>query len=307
AHGAMAQAGNDRSRIWSFERVEYWDGRYRQRLQEQANVFNERTFDWLCTYDAIRKHIDPYVREAYVALDIGCGNADFAAAISAAHPRLHITGIDYSSSLFELCGSSLGPSHRTGWLVMDARFLALRDSSFDVILDKGCLDAMCAGYDQIVLLRSWGRDITRQEEELSEAAVTSVMQLLREVERCLVPGGSMYTGMRSSRYICISYEAPGGRQQFFTSAREAGLQLTLVRTVIEEESHNYVYIFVKSLVPAALMILADGALPGANAGASAGNVDTEAMATLLPEAGEATDLQMPVASGTAAENTDLLQ
>ncbi|GIL45712.1 hypothetical protein Vafri_2882 [Volvox africanus] len=294
----MAQAGNDRSRIWNFERVEYWDGRYRQRLQEEADVFNERTFDWLCTYDAIRKHIDPYVREAYVALDIGCGNADFAAAVSAAHPTLHITGIDYSSSLFELCGSSLGPSHRTGWLVMDARFLALRDSTFDLILDKGCLDAMCAGYDQIVLLRSWGRDITRQEEELSEAAVTSVMQLLREVERCLVPGG---------RYICISYEGPGGRQQFFKSAREAGLRLTLVRTAVEEESHNYVYIFVKGSVPAALMMLADGALPCATTDASAGDVDTTAMATLAPEADESTDLQAPVASGAAADQTDLLQ
>ncbi|GIL82531.1 hypothetical protein Vretifemale_11327 [Volvox reticuliferus] len=292
----MAQIGNGRNRIWNFGRVEYWDGRYKQRLQEQADVFNERTFDWLCTYEAICKHIDPYIRDSYVALDIGCGNADFAAAVSAAHPTLHIIGIDYSSSLFELCGSSLGPSHRTGWLVMDARFLALRDSSFDVILDKGCLDAMCAGYDQIALLRSWGREITQEEDELTDAAVKSVRKLLREVERCLVPGG---------RYICISYEGLAGRQQLFTSTQEAGLRLTLVQTAVEEESHNHVYIFVKGPVPPTLTMLK--ALPGANAGGSDGNMDTAAIAISIPGVHEATDAQAPVASGAAGDRTDLIQ
>ncbi|EFJ52336.1 hypothetical protein VOLCADRAFT_103001 [Volvox carteri f. nagariensis] len=165
------------------------------------------------------------------------------AAVCAAHPLLHITGIDYSSSLFDLCGSSLGPHHRTEWLVMDARALALRGGIFDVVLDKGCLDALCAGYDQISLLRSWGREITCEEERRSQAARASVLQLLREVERCLLPGG---------RYICISYEGPSGRQQFFEGAVEsAPLSLTLVRTFVEEKSHNYVYVFLKGPLPAA--------------------------------------------------------
>lgn len=185
----MDYNGNNRDRIWCFQRRNYWDARYKQRLVAQADVFNERKFDWLCTYDLVRAHVDAYLTGAALALDIGCGNADFAAAICAAHPLLHITGVDYSSSLFDSCGTTLGPNHRTDWLNMDARAMALRDHSFDVVLDKGCLDALCAGHDHIALLRAWGREVTSEEERLSHAAVASVMQLFREVERCLVPGG----------------------------------------------------------------------------------------------------------------------
>jgi ubiquinone/menaquinone biosynthesis C-methylase UbiE len=185
----MTQNGADRDRIWNFQRRDYWNDRYIQRLRDQAEVFNEAKFDWLCTYHSIRRHVDPYLADAAFALDIGCGNSDFAAAVCAAHPLLHVIGIDYSSSLFELCGSSLGPSSSTDWLVMDACALAVRENTFDVVFDKGCLDALCAGCDQIALLRSWGRDVTSKEVELSRAATASVMQLLRQVERCLVPGG----------------------------------------------------------------------------------------------------------------------
>ncbi|GLC34496.1 hypothetical protein PLESTB_001255000 [Pleodorina starrii] len=259
----MSSKGPDRDRIWNFQKPEYWNDRYKQRLYEQADVFNERKFDWLCTYEAVRDHIDPYLAGATLALDIGCGNADFAAAVCEAHPSLHVTGIDYSCSLFDLCGSSLGPAKQTQWLVMDARALAFRDLSFDVILDKGCLDALLAGFDQVALLRSWGREVTSKEEHLSQGVFNSVMQLLREVERCLVPGG---------RYVCISYEGLTGRERFFTAAVEAGLSLTLVRTAVEADSHNFIYIFVKGPAPAALPAPAPAAQSGQGVWADGGAV-----------------------------------
>ncbi|GFR42343.1 hypothetical protein Agub_g3273 [Astrephomene gubernaculifera] len=229
----MAGNGCDRDRIWSFQKREYWDGRYKQRLDGNTD-FNESTFDWLCTYDAVRDFIDRHIAGATFALDIGCGNADFAAAVCAAHPHMFITGIDYSPMLFDLCTSSIRP--RGGWMLMDACALAFRAGSFDVVLDKGCLDALCAGYDQLAVLRGWGRDITEQEVALESAAVSKVAQLLREVDRCLAPGG---------RYICISYEGPAGRQRFFSGAAASPLSLELVESCVEEASHNYVYVFKK--------------------------------------------------------------
>ncbi|PNH10207.1 Methyltransferase-like protein 13 [Tetrabaena socialis] len=232
----MATGGNDRDRIWSFERRAYWDARYLERMKED-NDDDGRLFDWLCTYEAVRGTIDRHLSGARLAIDIGCGNAEFAAAVCAAHPRLAILGVDYSAALFDLAPRDLlGPRNRTSAAVMDARHMALRPGLCDVVLDKGCLDALCAGWDQLEVLRGWGRAISEREEELALAAVANVARLLAEVERCLAPGG---------RYICISYEGPAGRQRFFADAARAGLSLSLVETAVEEQTHNYVYVLTR--------------------------------------------------------------
>ncbi|PNW77529.1 hypothetical protein CHLRE_10g440650v5 [Chlamydomonas reinhardtii] len=237
-------ADNNRERIWDFEKAAYWDARYKQRIHDSKNDHGEeeKTFDWLCTYEACAPIIATHIGSARLGLDIGCGNALFADAVCRAHPQLQLLGVDYSTTLFELVGSTLGPSGRTDWMVMDARRLAFR-RCFDVVLDKGCLDALLAGWDQLQVLRGWGRQLTDKEERLGEAALASARALLAEVAGCLVEGG---------RYICISYEAPSGRQQLFdsvTSAAACGaaggvpLPLRLVESAVEQENHNYVYVF----------------------------------------------------------------
>ncbi|KAG2432876.1 hypothetical protein HXX76_008608 [Chlamydomonas incerta] len=159
---------------------------------------------------------------------------------------LQLLGVDYSTTLFELVGSTLGPWGRTDWMVMDARRLAFR-TCFDVVLDKGCLDALLAGWDQLEVLRGWGRQLTDKEERLGEAALANARALLAEVATCLVEGG---------RYICISYESPSGRQRLFDSVTSASasdaaggvplpLPLRLVESAVEVENHNYVYVFEK--------------------------------------------------------------
>ncbi|KAG2501171.1 hypothetical protein HYH03_000986 [Edaphochlamys debaryana] len=252
----------DRDRIWSFQRPEYWNDRYQKRLVEE-DFIEERKFDWLCSFEAVRTLIDPHLRGARTALDIGCGNADFAAAVSTAYPQLSITGVDYSPVLFDLAGTSLGPHGRTAWLVMDACRMAFRDGAFDVVLDKGCLDALCAGYDQLAVLRGWGRDITPAEEAQEAVAVAAVARLLSEVERCLAPGG---------RYVVISYEGPPGRERFWADALRGGSRLRLVASAVEEESHNYLYVFTKGEEEAGGGAGAGG---GAAGGAGGGEADSE--------------------------------
>lgn len=58
-----------------------------------------------------------------------------------------------------------------------------------MVLDKGCLDALLAGWDQLQVLRGWGRQLTDKEERLGEAALASARALLAEVAGCLVEGG----------------------------------------------------------------------------------------------------------------------
>ncbi len=189
----MSNTGS-RDHIWTYQKRSYWDQRYRQRLVDQREDFdNATTFDWLCTFQDIRATLDKYLSAAAFVLEIGCGNADFAAAVCAAYPQVSLLAIDYSESLFDICGSTLCPSSRTGWAVMDAKALAVRPGVFDCVLDKGCLDALLAGWDQVQVLRGWGRDITAEEEELAAAAVASAKRLLAEVERSLAPGGRWVT------------------------------------------------------------------------------------------------------------------
>ncbi len=91
----------DRERIWNFEKASYWDARYKQQIDGTSSESpgEEKTFDWLCTYEACAPIIARHVGNAKLGLDIGCGNALFADAVCRAHPQLQLLGVDYSTTV----------------------------------------------------------------------------------------------------------------------------------------------------------------------------------------------------------------
>lgn len=71
----------------------------------------------------------------------GCGNSALSYDMHRAG-YTSITNVDYSS----VCVESMAERHKEcaqlSWLCMDARRLAFPDGVFDVVLEKGTLDAM---------------------------------------------------------------------------------------------------------------------------------------------------------------------
>ncbi|KAJ8015897.1 hypothetical protein DPEC_G00001460 [Dallia pectoralis] len=72
---------------------------------------------------------------------ISCGNSSMSSDMYAGY--LSITNIDYSSVCIDtMSARHLSKCPRMTWHQMDARKLSFPDASYDVVLEKGTLDAM---------------------------------------------------------------------------------------------------------------------------------------------------------------------
>jgi len=75
---------------------------------------------------------------------LGCGNSSLSQEMYE-DGYINITNVDYSTTVIQMMKSrhqSTSPSME--WQVMDVRDLKFEDESFDVVMDKGTMDAMLA-------------------------------------------------------------------------------------------------------------------------------------------------------------------
>ncbi|KAG2462263.1 EFMT4 methyltransferase, partial [Polypterus senegalus] len=104
----------------------------------------------------------------------------------------NITNIDYSS----VCISNMAAKHPNcrglEWYQMDARKLSFSDSCFDVVLEKGTLDAMLAD--------------ERDPWNMSPETAKTLQCILKEVSRVLCPGG---------RFVSITFSQPHFRKRHY--------------------------------------------------------------------------------------------
>lgn len=105
---------------------------------------DDEQFDWYSApglaYAAALREIDgPH---SFV-LDVGCGTASHLSALSR---RSNVIGIDFSQRVVELA-SEFDETKRVSFACADARRLPFASSSFDVVLDKGCLDCFVSTPD----------------------------------------------------------------------------------------------------------------------------------------------------------------
>ncbi|XP_042185529.1 EEF1A lysine methyltransferase 4 [Oncorhynchus tshawytscha] len=104
-----------------------------------------------------------------------------------------ITNIDYSS----VCIDTMSARHDATcpgmtWHQMDARQLSFTDASYDVVLEKGTLDAMLVE--------------EKDPWKVSSETACLIDQVLREISRVLKPGG---------RFLSVTFAQPHFRKRLY--------------------------------------------------------------------------------------------
>uniref|UniRef100_A0A8C5PAS9 EEF1A lysine methyltransferase 4 n=1 Tax=Leptobrachium leishanense TaxID=445787 RepID=A0A8C5PAS9_9ANUR len=167
----------------------YWDARYKEE-QDQAEKY-----DWFGSYrdfrDLVRRQIKPGAR----GLVLGCGTSSLSADLhtDGVHP---IVSIDYSTVCIEEMVEKHAGVPDMRWLVMDARQLDFPDESFDLVIEKGTLDALMVG--------------EKDPWRVTPETIAVVDQVLNEVSMVLSPHGC---------FISVTFSPPHFRARHYAQPR----------------------------------------------------------------------------------------
>jgi len=171
-----------------FSHADYWESRYSKSKQEH--------YDWYGTWNSqskirIKPHVLPWMpAKVQTILNVGCGNSRLAEELLN-DGYTDIVSVDIAQSAIDKMTEKFQGTPGLRFLQMDATKMTFEDESFDVVFDKGTLDAMYTGAAHIVKL-----------------AVAQVFRVLR-------PGGT---------FVSLTFGHPKSRKDLnFTSGKEGEL------------------------------------------------------------------------------------
>ncbi|KAH8111040.1 S-adenosyl-L-methionine-dependent methyltransferase [Phellopilus nigrolimitatus] len=187
----------------------YWNERYRKETDETA-------FDWFKTYKDIEHIVKQVIPDkSSRILMLGCGNSKLSEEMydDGYH---NIVNVDYSSVVIEQMKERHQESRPSmKWHEMDVRQLSFEDSTFDVTIDKGTMDAM---------MTSKG-DVWDPPEHVIDACTKEVNEVIRVLKK------------GSSVFLYITFGQPHFRKRFLTR-QDTRLEVH----ELGEMFHYYVYI-----------------------------------------------------------------
>ncbi|XP_043820370.1 eEF1A lysine and N-terminal methyltransferase [Dromiciops gliroides] len=150
-----------------FGSVDYWEKFFQQR--------GKRAFEWYGSYLDLCGVLHKYIKAKDKVLVVGCGNSELSEQLYDVGYQ-DIVNIDISEVVIkQMKERNASRRSQMSFLQMDMTKMEFPDASFQVVLDKGTLDAV----------------LTDEEEKTLE----KVDRMLAEVGRVLQVGG---------RYLCIS-------------------------------------------------------------------------------------------------------
>ena len=130
---ASAASATTEEEEGDFQDPGYWDDFYDDGEQ----------YDWYSAAGAVfaaarreMRRVERATGRPARVLDVGCGTATHLAELGAFGA---VTGVDFSPRVVEACRES-DPEGRATYVCADALDLPFEAGSFDVVLDKGCLD-----------------------------------------------------------------------------------------------------------------------------------------------------------------------
>ncbi|KAF1434150.1 Methyltransferase-like protein 13, partial [Spheniscus magellanicus] len=151
-----------------FGSARYWDRFFRQRGQ--------RPFEWYGAFPELCPVLQKYVRPRDKVLVVGCGNSELSEQMYDVGMCEDIVNIDISDAVIRQMQERSGSKRpKMSYLLMDMLQMDFPDAHFQVVLDKGTLDAV----------------LTDEEE----ATLAKVDKMFAEISRVLQVGG---------RYFCVS-------------------------------------------------------------------------------------------------------
>ncbi|OHS99092.1 hypothetical protein TRFO_34588 [Tritrichomonas foetus] len=186
----------------------YWDERY--------EICTD-PFDWYRKWSVLEKTLKPLFNGDEIVLNIGCGNSEMSADMQKSTFQT-VVSIDISSVVIEQMLEKYQDNPNLIWFTMDCMNMTFEDEFFDLVFDKGTLDAIMCG----------------------ENSTRNVFLTIDEIHRVLRSGGL---------FIEITYGEPSYRMDLFSSV---GSGWKLYDPIIINDTSDdsktqlhYVYIFQK--------------------------------------------------------------
>ncbi|KAL0217494.1 hypothetical protein RCL1_008075 [Eukaryota sp. TZLM3-RCL] len=193
----------------------YWVDRY----NKEPNT----SFDWYITYVNLKEALEPFLREDSKILVVGCGNSRLSHQLYEDGFK-HVTSIDIADVVIEQMSNKYNQTApELEWLVMDICKLDFPSETFDIVIDKGTIDALLCGQDSF----------------------DTVYRAHREIHRVLKPDSGVYINISygHSHSRLIHFTKPGlwtdsGIEEISISKSSLGLEET------HDVASNNFYIYV---------------------------------------------------------------
>jgi len=138
---------------------EYWEERYAK---------DKGIYEWFKGYEHVRNIVNNHTKEADLILNVGCGNSEFSVRMYEDGYQ-SITNIDFSDTVINDMTHKFSSSHpNMSWKCMDALCMDFANQSFDVVIEKGTIDALlCAQSSAWTVPDDIAKDVHRMCSEIS--------------------------------------------------------------------------------------------------------------------------------------------
>uniref|UniRef100_A0A8C2MLE2 Endothelin converting enzyme 2 n=1 Tax=Cricetulus griseus TaxID=10029 RepID=A0A8C2MLE2_CRIGR len=124
-------------RNFQYCQVQYWDQRYK-------DAAGSGPYEWFGDFASFRALLEPELCPEDRILVLGCGNSALSYELFlGGFPN--VTSVDYSPVVVAAMQVRYAHVPSLRWETMDVRALDFPSGSFDVVLEKGTLDALLAG------------------------------------------------------------------------------------------------------------------------------------------------------------------
>jgi len=164
---------------------EYWDTRYT----------TEESYDWFTDYSSFKHLIHQDIDTSNSILMLGCGNSSLSEQMY--HDGFkNITNTDFSPVVI----TNMAEKHVTlpemTWEVMDMTQMSYGSSSFDIVLEKGTIDALLVH--------------EKDPWNTSDESLNLIEKSLEQVSSILKPGG---------KFISIAFAQPHFRKPLYARSK----------------------------------------------------------------------------------------